>query len=367
MKRLVTTLTLLYLFVCATAARVRAEDEVYFYDTKLKKVNKIVGTIQSENPSRIVIKPDRGVGTREIAIHDLRDVIYTVPQLIRQDYRKASNRERDAMSATREETRKTELQTALELYKDLADKVTEEKAKRNIEFKIAKLLTLTASNAKGVEKATEALRAFRTKHAKSWQISECTELLAQMQMEGKDWEGAQKTFEEMAAMPGLPAELRQDCDLKIAQVMVRGQKYAEAEKKLQQLIKTVSSDSPQAVKLEISLAECEAASGKADQAAQRVEAVLAKSADPEIKAIGYNTLGFCHEQAKRPRDALYDYLWVDVIYHQNRHEHAKALYHLVKLFKELREDKRAREFRDKLEKDKDLAGQEYQRLLVNER
>jgi hypothetical protein len=152
--------------------------------------------------------------------------------------------------------------------------------------------------------------------------------------------------------------------LKIAEVLVANKKFAVAEKKLQDLVKTVPADSPQAVRVQVSLAECEAASNKAEQGAQRIEGILPKIDDVELKALAYNTLGDCHRQANRTKDALWDYLWVDVVYHQNRQEHAKALYYLAQLFKERKEDNRAKQYREKLTKDKQFAGQEYQQRMI---
>ena len=80
----------------------------------------------------------------------------------------------------------------------------------------------------------------------------------------------------------------------------------------------------------------------------------------------YNTLGFCHAQAKRSKDAVWDYLWVDVIYDQNRQEHARALYHLAKLFAERKDDKKAQQFKVKL-LDKQFAGIEYQKMITSEK
>jgi hypothetical protein len=55
-----------------------------------------------------------------------------------------------------------------------------------------------------------------------------------------------------------------------------------------------------------------------------------------------------------------------VIYHQNRQEHARALYHIAKLFQDLKDEKRAKEYRAKLEAPK-FAGLEYQKMLVNDK
>ena len=71
--------------------------------------------------------------------------------------------------------------------------------------------------------------------------------------------------------------------------------------------------------------------------------------------------------AGRLEDALWAYLWVDVVYHQNRQEHAKALYHLYKLFKDRQDEAKAKQCKERLEKDKQFAGLEYQRLAGAEK
>jgi hypothetical protein len=137
-------------------------------------------------------------------------------------------------------------------------------------------------------------------------------------------------------------------------------------------VKTVPEASPQALRLQISLAECQAAGATPDQperaetAAKNLEALLPKITDLDLKALAYNTLGFCHAQAKRSKDAVWDYLWVDVVYNQNRQEHARALYHLAKLFAERKEEKKAQQFKAKL-LDKQFAGIEYQKMITSEK
>jgi tetratricopeptide (TPR) repeat protein len=366
MKRL---LPLAYLLTLVMTTSGRAQDRITFVDhaNKGKEVT-LRGVIQSESATKLVIRPERGGSAKEVAAADVIDVEYTVPRLVAPDYNKAKAKETEAFKETRDRQRKRQMAEALGLYQELLPKISDEKPKRHIQFKIARLQAeLGGEDAKTLEKAMEGLKAFQKEHPKSWQISSCYDLLAQLQMNSKDWDGAQKTFEELEALPGLSQDLRVQTQQRIAQVLIRAEKFDVAAKRLDQLVKSVPSDSPQSIKLQISLAECEAASGKADQGAQRLEALLSKTGEPEVKAMGYNALGICHHKANRPKDAIWAHLWVDVIYHQDRNEHAKALYHLAKLFKEVKDDKRAREFRDKLEKDKQFAGLEYQRLLTSEK
>jgi TolA-binding protein len=364
MKRLTTAL--IGLFVLAAGSPAWAQDEVTYYDRTQKRETKATGTIQAENPGRLTLKSSTG-GTKEVPVIDILDVVYNIPPLIKQDYNRARARESGADKATKEEERKKELASALGLYQDLVGKVADAKAKRHMEFKVAKLLARQAEEDPAQSgPAMEKLIQFKKNHPDSWQISASSELLARLQMDKKDWASAQATYEDLAKTANISPDIIQDANLKIAQVLVHAKKYDVAEAKLQELEKAFPADSPQAIRLQMARAESQAASGKSDQAAQRLEALIPKLQDPDMKALAYNTLGDCHRLGNRPKDALWDYLWVEVKYHQNRQEHAKALYYISKLFKELKDEKRAQQYKEKLES-KEFAGLEYQKLIVSEK
>ena len=57
---------------------------------------------------------------------------------------------------------------------------------------------------------------------------------------------------------------------------------------------------------------------------------------------------------------------MDVIYHQDKAEHAKSLYYLADIFAKLGEGERARECLDQLLTDQGFAGVEYQRRAAHE-
>jgi thioredoxin-like negative regulator of GroEL len=357
-------------FFCALvigAPAARAQDEITYYDRAMKKEAKATGAIQSENPGEIVIKPATGVGSKNIPAIDVLDVFYNVPQRHKLDYRSAINREGAAEKATKEADRKKELGAALTKYQDLLGNLTDAKVKRHLQFKIAKVMALQAEEeGSGVEAAVDKLRLFLQENRQCWQVTQCSELLARFQIKRKDWEGAQKTYEDLAATMDISGEIKLEAELKAAQMMVRAKKFSNAQKKLDGLVKEVAPDSPQAVRLQMSQAEIMSAEGKTDVAVKKLEGILAQATDPDLKALAYNTLGDCYQDARRNKDALYSYLWVDVIYHQNRQEHARAVYHLAKLFKELKDDKRAQQYREKLESTL-FAGSEYQKMLAGEK
>jgi tetratricopeptide (TPR) repeat protein len=155
----------------------------------------------------------------------------------------------------------------------------------------------------------------------------------------------------LAAVPGLPDDVKQECTLLEAEAMIFARKPAEAERKLQTALRDVSPDTPRAARGHIYLDECLAASGKLPEAVERLRAVISSTPDRDLKALAYNALGDCYRLNGRTREALWPYLWVDVIYHQDRQEHIKAMTQLARLFEEQGDKARAKQYRDRLRKE----------------
>jgi hypothetical protein len=339
------------------------QEKIRFYDRKAKppKEVTITGVIQEESPARIRIKPPRGDARTIPVNNDLIEVEYQVPNLLSQDYRKAHNRELDYGKPTATPGEKqVALGEAIEGYQKLYPQIKEDKVKRNMQYKIAKLLANQAeADSSQVPAAIEKLAAFKKEHPDSWQIMFAARALAGLYVVKKDWDNALKTYQDLAKTAGVPAEIVQDCDLQIAQVLVRAEKYNEAVTKLNELEKTLPSGTPQAIRLQITKATCMAATNKVNEAIQQLESIVAKTSDKDLIATAFNAMGDCHRNASPPqsRAAMWDYLYVDLIYSQNPKEHAKAVFHLSRIFREFNDDKRAKIYEEKLAKE--LSGVEF--------
>lgn len=353
----------------ASALPARADDHVDYYDRAAKKDVSLAGTIQEDSPAGIVFQPNSG-SKKTIAASDITDAEYEVARKLNLDYRSAVNSEKESKTGSRENTPQEALAQALKKYQDLLPKLTEAKAKRQVEFKIAKLLALQAEDDLSRDKAVEKLVQFKKEHPDCWQVSACAKLLARLQIEKDDLPGAQKTYADLAALPKISKEIKDECEILTAQLLVKAKRYAEAEKKLQSLAAGLAPDDPQSVRIQISLAECLAASGKPEKVAEAVKKlddIIGKAADAETKALAYNVKGDCYRLAGKPEEALWAYLWVEVVYHQDKKEEAKALYYLYKIFKDRKDEAKANQFKEKLEKDKRFAGLEYQRMVSSEK
>jgi lipopolysaccharide biosynthesis regulator YciM len=120
---------------------------------------------------------------------------------------------------------------------------------------------------------------------------------------------------------------------------------------LQAVLKKIPADDPQAVRVQIYLAHCLGASGKLPEAVTQLEGLIAKTPEKDLKALAYNALGDCYRSNGRNKDALWPYLWVDVIYHHDKEEHLRAMEQLAKIFDEQGDKARAKQYRDRLKKE----------------
>ncbi len=351
---------------CAVFGRAaHGQDEITYLDRAAKKEAKVTGSIQSENPSQITLKAGTA-GTRTIPANDVIDVVYEVSPTFRVEYRNAVSHENAADKAVKEEVRKQETQEAVKRYEALLKGGLPDNAKRHIDYKLARMKAVESTPASSGRDAIAALTEFQRNHPQAWQRYRAAHLLAALHVRDGSIDAALQTHEDFAGTPNLDAELAKDCQLKIARILVDARRLDAAETKLKGLIKDDKLDDEHTLRARLLVEECRAGRGKADDAIKNIEQMIEKTSEAEWKALAFNTLGDCHRLANQPRDAMWSYLWVDVVYHANRQEHSRAVYHLIQLFREFKDDKREKQYREKLAGPV-FAGLDYQRKLLAEK
>jgi thioredoxin-like negative regulator of GroEL len=337
-------------------APLHAQDTIRYLDRKtMKEMAPLSGRIVEESPAHVVCKPTSGA-TKEIAAPDILDIAYEVPAAVKLTYRSALASERKLAEVSgKEEERRKEFNEAIRSYQEVLSRLAAEKnkfAERHVHFKIARLEAWEAQEDPGRrEAAIAALMKFMKEDADGWQVSHCAELLVQLYVAKGDLDAARKTYETLAAARNISKEIQQACELRIIELLIRATKVAEAEARLQTVLKSVPATDSQAERVSVYRAECQGAAGKLPEAVAQLEGIIAKTSDKDLKALAYNALGDCYRLNHRPREALWPYLWVDVIYHQDRQEHLKAMTELARLFEEQGDTARAKEYRDKLRKE----------------
>jgi tetratricopeptide (TPR) repeat protein len=342
------------------------------------KDKSIKGTIKTENPSEIVIN------LKDVfPASDIVDVEY-IPEPItaKLAYAQAVATEKASLDPTKEASRKSLLADALKKYEDVLPTIVVSKqspfAKRQVEYKIAMLRVRQAQeDGEALDKAIAKLKAFTKSNfnRSGWQITSVLKTLARLQLETADFDGAEESYTRIAEMEALSEDVRQDARLSVIQVKLQAGKYEDARAKLKELQNDLKPGNRFYARAKVAEAECLVAETKKfkakddpgraklfGQAVDLVRGVIKESNDKYVKAVGHNTLGFCYMEQGQPKEAVWEFLWVDVVYNQDRAQHAKALYHLWDLFTKEGDAPRAQESRELLMSPQ-FAGTEGQRLL----
>jgi hypothetical protein len=312
-----------------TAAPAVAQDKVTYRDRGGKGVQTASGTITAESLAGVKL------GGRTIPSTDIIDVQYDAPGSIKLDYN----------SATAAEARNPA--DALNGYEGLlkAGPVQNLKfLKRHLEYKVAALTAARAEDGQDqLQKGIVALTKFKADHPDSWQLVPLTRTLGRLLLdkEPSDPDGARRAFEELA-QAAAPAEVRQDFTFLAIDLLLQSGKLAEAQAKLAAL----PAADP---RVQVYRIGCQATPDKLSAAADQLKALIDRTADTALKAAAYNMLGDClRRDPKQKKEALYAYLWVDVVYNQDAAEAAKAAGRLADLFSELKDEERAKKYRDKV-------------------
>jgi hypothetical protein len=351
MRRPFLAMTLFSLLPLATSVG-RAQDQITYRDRAANKDVRVEATITDETAAGIKLK---GAGTlKELAPGDIVEVLHQT-DVNRIEYRGYFSRELDLNKPTiKEAERRKVIDEALAGYRKVLPRLSGNKfAKQHVEYKIASLLARDAeTDPSKAEEAIAALTKYKNEHANSWQIFRVASLLADLQLKNNDLAGAEKTYTDLAANASLPKEARQEFDLQAVQLLIEGRKYDQAANKLKTL--ALPDTDPRADYVKVYGALCNGVSQPAtlNQSVSQIEQIIDKTKDADLKALAHNALGDCYRLNQRYKDAMWEYLKVDMVYNQDRKQHARALEQLPKIFEELKDEKRAGEYRDKLKKEK---------------
>jgi hypothetical protein len=346
------------------ASRARGQDVVEYRDpaaTESGKVETLRGTIESESPVGIRVRPKSGPVV-EVAASHIRYIRYKAVAASELDYRKPFALEIRALGQARAEQRKKLLGEALDAYRDLLPKAQDSQAGRSyLEYRIARVLAHQAEDDRDrLAAAVDAFAAFGREHADGWEIVPAMKQLAHLREEKGDLGAAGEAYADLARVPGVPAAVRQESQILAARMLLRAGRHADADKKLAELDASLPPTDAARPAIQVFLAQCQLARGDTAGVDARVSAALAHTSDAAVHAAGHNVLGDCYLKKGQPEDAFWEYLKVDVQYDADVEEQAKALYHLSQLFDRVKNDKvRAQECLARLQDKARFGGTEY--------
>ena len=195
------------------------------------------------------------------------------------------------------------------------------------------------------------VRSFLSTHSKSYRIPEAIELLGNVLLASKDYEGARAQYTKLGKAPAPYFKARSA--MLTGRSLQAEEKHQEAVAAFDLALQAAEGNAvAQSQVLEATLhrAVSQAALGNLGPSTDAVKAIItqADTQDAHLLAQAYNALGDCHLQANQKKEARQAFLHVDLLFSSAAAEHAKALHELSQLWKELGQPTRARDAQDRL-------------------
>lgn len=329
--------------VCLAAnTAVFSDDKVERVDRQTEKVESVSGKIVEETVAGVKIK----TGAKETLVptQNIFRVYYEdVPISSKQAYINLWNLE----------TNEKDLSKVLKGYQDFQPRATSAPfpVQRNISYKIAMLQAATADTKTEKEEARRNLQQFLVANPASWQFSLASRDLARLQVDLEDYDGAQRTLEGVIRSNQIPAEIRQQADSILVDVLFRANKIPDLKTKITAAMADPKTTPQQKARFGVYQAAIKSKdpTTKFDDVVKELTKIIDdRASDSAIKGLAYNVLGDCYVGKDMKREAMWSYLWVDVVYNQDRAEHLKAMNALYKIFDDEKDLEKAQLYKDKI-------------------
>lgn len=196
------------------------------------------------------------------------------------------------------------------------------------------------------EAAAAEVRNFLARRNKSFHVPQAIEVLGNLLAAAGQYGNARTEYAKLAKARSPFFELKSA--LLLGQAWQAEGDHAKALAEFEKVLaSTENSPRVEPLRLAATLdrAVSLAAGGKVDESTAAIGEIIAKAGpeDAKLQARAYNALGDCYLKSNDSRAALFAFLHVDLLYHQEAEAHAKALHELVKLWKAVGQDARSQE------------------------
>lgn len=234
-----------------------------------------------------------------------------------------------------------------------AAKGATDKSKRFLEYKLAVTTARAADDAKDVEswkpRAEEAvglLESFLADSLTGWEAWAATQASANLQAELGKFDAVAKLWEKIGATA--QGELKNEAVLNEIDAKLRGKRYEDVKAMAEKQLAAVR-EGPVKQRLAIYQIAGSKALTAAAEGVTLIEAEIAKTQDAAVRATGYSVIGELHLVGEKPnaRDAMWSFLWVEVVYNQDKDEVLTALVRLATVFALQGDEERAKAYHEK--------------------
>ena len=250
------------------------------------------------------------------------------------------------LSNARDSAMQGQLEQALDEIKQInVGTITRQAVKEDVAYyKVYAEAKLALAGQREQAAASDQLFGFVRANPQSYHFYEAAELLGDLASAQSDWDKASAYYGSLAGSGWPEYQLRSN--VLVAQSLVNKGDYKGAAARYDAVLSTPGND-PEMQRMRalatIGKAKCFAEVGQPDQAITMIETIIKENdpKDAELFARAYNALGDANRKLNKPEDALLAYLHTDVLFFSNSDAHAEALYRLVNLWTETKQNDRA--------------------------
>jgi hypothetical protein len=186
-------------------------------------------------------------------------------------------------------------------------------------------------------------------HAKGWEVWPIGRALARIYADQGKYSDVVRTWSKLHAKESLSKELKDEAMLREIDAHIRDGKFSQAASRAAELAKSPPTADSAKERLAIYPAASKGGTTDPSGPIKEIEAIIAKAKDSVVRAVGYSMIGELNLAAKKDRDAMWAFLWVEVVFKQDRDEVLTAMQRLIKLFETMDKD-RVEPYKERLRK-----------------
>ncbi len=257
------------------------------------------------------------------------------------------------LNSARTQFNRGRFDTAAELLKKVdRDKITRPEVTQELDFLTMATRGNLALAGQGDQKQAAAeVGKFLTAHKASFHVPAAIELQGDLLRAAGDFDSARKKYETLAKAP--TAYFKARSALLVAQVLQDQGKHAEALPRFETALTTAGVGTITAdIKREATFGRAIglSATGKFVEGTNIVKQAIQQTNRDDTAGLaqGYNALGECYLAGGDNHAAREAFLHVDLLFSADPMQHARTLYRLTNLWKELRQPTRAQDAQQRL-------------------
>ena len=235
--------------------------------------------------------------------------------------------------------RSGQLDLALQKYDEIRKEYNgdDKRLATDLTFLIARTQVKSAlADPAKVEAASSAIQAFRTANQSNFRYLEATLLEAQLlATDSAKADQARTLLQEVESAPVKGFQLQ--ANVQLGRLLLNANDAASALAAFEKVVQQSAGDAGSSAALFDGLlgkAMCQQKQGQFDEAVTTLDQVIGQAGESATQTLAeaWVLKGDCYRTQNKPRDALYAYLHVDVLYASEPAAHAESLYRLASLW-----------------------------------